>query len=70
MKMFNVPVFLILFYTVFAFAAEEVDAEIIKNIEFFEQMDVVKNLDLASAYGQLTAANGVEKKTGVENHEN
>ncbi len=42
----------------FLFAAEDIDEEIIKNVQFFSQMDVIENLDLASNLETLMKEEG------------
>jgi hypothetical protein len=51
------------------FAADEIDAEIVKNLDFYQNMDVVQNIDLATHLGNdgnldLTEGQGEGKKNG------
>ena len=60
----------ILFFTALAFAADEIDAEIVKNLEFYEQMEVIQNLDLAKNYDVVQTVKTDTTNAGATQHEN
>ena len=52
-----------IFFTVMAYA-EDIDAEIVSDLDFFSQMDVVESMDLVgdSTFDELVAEKGEENE--------